>query len=192
MGVRGRPRSEQADTAIAAAVRDLLATSGYARLTMDHVAYTAGVSKATIYRRWHNKAEMVAECVSGLSYDMIRFPDTGDTRGDLVDYLRSMVEAIFDPRGAMVTNLLAEFLHHPELAAAFRERIPVRYDAQYRAMIDRCVARGDVRSDVEPDLVGNLLIGAVYHRVLLMGQPVDDTAVEAIVDLFLEGARARP
>jgi hypothetical protein len=135
---------------------------------------------------------MVAEFVGALHYDMIRFPDTGNIRTDLVEWLQSMQEAMIDPRGAMVSSLLPEFSRDPELAAAFRERFAPSYARRHDEMLQRGVGRGELRADFDIALVSNLLLGALYHRMLLMGQPVNHDVIEACVDLLLTGAGPRP
>src|SRR5438270_13278542 len=88
---RGRPRSAEADAAIREATVDLLAQEGYAGLTMSGVAHEAGVSTATLYRRWHSKLELVID-VLAMRAEESPVPDTGTLEGDC----RSMLQILVD------------------------------------------------------------------------------------------------
>jgi transcriptional regulator with XRE-family HTH domain len=88
---RGRPRREGAHRAILEAFRELLIEDGFARLRLEHVAARAGVSKATIYRRWRSKEELAIELLHELAAPFVAIPDAGDTRGELVAATQSCI-----------------------------------------------------------------------------------------------------
>ena len=92
----GRPRDERADRAILRATLELMAETGAHELRMDDVARRAGVGKATIYRRYRSKGELITAAIAGLVSE-ITIPDTGATRTDLRALMRGAVEVYRDP-----------------------------------------------------------------------------------------------
>jgi len=116
----GRPRDPSRDGVIRAAILRLLADVGYGALTMDAVAAEAGVGKATIYRRWRTKQDLVVDTISDLNREMAIPPDTGTLEGDLREMMHAMVSVITGPTGAATLSLLSTVPHHPALADAFR------------------------------------------------------------------------
>ncbi len=92
---RGRPRSAEAHGAILGAAAALLAEGGFAQLTMEAVAMRAGVSKATVYRRWGSKEELVMELVTAMPYAG-EPPDTGSVEGDLLELTQIQIDRIAD------------------------------------------------------------------------------------------------
>src|SRR3954454_2553310 len=116
----GRPRDPSRDGVIRAAILRLLAEVGYGALTMDAVASEAGVGKATIYRRWRTKQDLVVDTISDLNRAEATTPDTGSLEGDLRLVMRSMVSMVSGPTGAATQALLSTIPHQPALADAFR------------------------------------------------------------------------
>src|SRR5687767_15955192 len=116
----GRPRDPSRDSVIRAAILRLLADVGYGALTMDAVASEAGVGKATIYRRWRTKQDLVVDTISDLNRAEANTPDTGSVEDDLRSMMHQMVGIISGPTGAATLSLLSTIPHQPALAAAFR------------------------------------------------------------------------
>src|SRR3954465_14994560 len=115
----GRPRDPSRDGAIRAAILEVLARSGYGGLTMDAVAAAAGVGKATIYRRWRTKSDLVADAVAALGRLDIESPDPGWLGGALRRLLRWLVGPLNGPFGAATLSLLSALPHEPALREAF-------------------------------------------------------------------------
>src|SRR4028119_1583104 len=103
----GRPRDPSRDGVIRAAIMRLLADVGYGALTMDAVAAEAGVGKATIYRRWRTKQDLVVDTVSDLNRAWTVDVDTGSLEGDLRSLVPRMVEMMASPVGSATRSLLA-------------------------------------------------------------------------------------
>jgi AcrR family transcriptional regulator len=161
---RGRPRDPAVDRALAQAAVSLLADRGFARMSMEAVASAAGVGKPAIYRRYKDKAELVAAAIA-TQLPPLDVPDVGDTAAEL----RSAVEHGLPPDGdayvALIGGLAAEYRHHPELIAAFRERVLGPRRAGVQAAIERGQARGDLRDDVDAEALLDLLAGPFLARV---------------------------
>jgi len=188
----GRPRSAEADTAIVEATLDLLAEVGYARLTMEGVAARAGVGKATLYRRWSSKAELILDAVRSMKAS-VPHPDTGDTRADLLAILGALVSRGFEPRSTQISaSVLAEVQRDPELAELFRQQLLIPRRRETEQVLQRGIARGDLRPDIDRSLVLDQLMGSVFYRQLVMGQPLLASEVETLVDQVLTGITRRP
>src|ERR1700689_5196433 len=113
---RGRPRSPEADRAILTAAVELLADRGLAAMSIEEVAARAGVGKATIYRRWPSKGLLALDAFVASFLAAQPPPDTGTLRGDLIAALHAWVRAVTQtPMGPMLTSLIAEAQHDPEL-----------------------------------------------------------------------------
>jgi AcrR family transcriptional regulator len=187
----GRPRDPSRDGVIRAAILRLLAEVGYGALTMDAVAAEAGVGKATIYRRWRTKQELVVDTISELNRHEAAPEDTGSLEGDLRWMMHSYVSAITGPTGAAMQALLSTVPHHPALAEAFREGpLGVWRDA-FAQVWARAEARGDVPAGLSPLLFAEATSGLLVQRWLLTGRPVDEAyADEVLASVVLPTIRA--
>ena len=181
----GRPRSLAADEAIRDATLELLATEGYANLTMSGVAGQAGVSTATLYRRWTSKLDLVIAVLQARAEER-PVPDTGSLRGDCRAILRDVVEASQTTNaGPILPGLVGEIGRNPELADALRTNLIAPRRAAFVQVLERAAARGELRAGLDHELVIDLLIGPLYHRLLMTGAPVDDRAADALARLVI-------
>src|SRR5918995_1880708 len=185
----GRPRDERADRAILKAALELMAEQGVRDLRMDDLAHRAGVGKATIYRRYRSKDELVAAAVAALVSE-IAVPDTGSTHADLLGLMRGAMEVYGDSvEGGLIPGLVDAMNRDAELARTVREGFLARRRAALRAVLERGVERGDLRPDLDLDVLG----GALFYRLLITGGPIDERLAEGVVELILRGfAPAKP
>jgi AcrR family transcriptional regulator len=191
-GQRGRPRSQEADRAILAAALDLLAERGLAAMSIEEIAARAGVGKATIYRRWPSKGLLALDAFVTSFAEQQAVPDTGSLRDDLIVALTAWVRSVTrTSMGPMLTGLIAEAQHDPSLRAAWRERVLEPLRSQHRAMLDRAAARGEIPATVDREVVLDLFFGAAQHRLLLGHLPLTDEFIREVVDVVLDGIRAR-
>ncbi|MDT0276327.1 TetR/AcrR family transcriptional regulator [Blastococcus goldschmidtiae] len=179
----GRPRDPSRDGVIRAAILRLLADVGYGALTMDAVAAEAGVGKATIYRRWRTKEELVVDTVSDLNAEQASTPDTGSLEGDLRQLLRSMVALVNGPAGAAIQALLSSMQHQPALAAAFRAGPLAAWQTAFRETWARAEQRGDLPAGLVGTPVTDAIGAPLVQRWLASGQPVDDAYADAVLDM---------
>jgi AcrR family transcriptional regulator len=187
----GRPRSAHADDAIRQATIDLLAADGYANLTMSGVASTAGVSTATLYRRWRSKVELVVDVLS-VRADERPVPDTGTLRGDLRSWLRQMVDAMQDTTaGPIMAGVVGEIGRNAELAEALRTNLIAPRRAAFTDLLDRAERRGEFRKGLDRELVADMLSAPIYHRVLITGAPISRAFADKLVDLVLVAVTAK-
>jgi AcrR family transcriptional regulator len=187
----GRPRRARADAAILDAVRELLAEEGYDSLSVERVAQRAGVSKATIYRRHPSKASLVVEALHENKRAAVEYQDTGDLRADLVRYLAGIGRAMSSDDGHIMAGLVSAVARNPELADAMRSEYIEPRRRQMLEIFRAAVDRGDLRDDVDPRVLGDVLVGALQHRFLVTGDPTGRKVAEQIVDLVLSGATPR-
>jgi len=189
----GRPREERADRAILAAALRLIAEHGVRDLRMDDVADRARVGKATIYRRYRSKDELVTAAVAALVSE-ITVPDTGSTRGDLLALMRSAVVVYGGSVEAGVMPSLVDAMSRDvALARSVREGFLAQRRAALRAVLERGIERADLRRELDLELALDVLGGPLFYRLLITGGPIDQQLAEGVVDLILRGfAPPRP
>jgi AcrR family transcriptional regulator len=188
----GRPRSEASHQAIIRATLELLLEGGYRSLTMEGVRARAGVGKATIYRRWSSKEELIRDVV-GFMHDNLQAPDTGSLRGDY-EGMASLVRAAARRAGAatLMPRLLGDVANDPELRAIFYDNLVEPRRAQMRAVLQRAVARGEIRDDVDIELIIDLFAGPVVYRLLITGGDYAQLPeIEDQLDALLNGLAPR-
>jgi AcrR family transcriptional regulator len=181
---RGRPRSRRSHDAILAATLEALAEVGYRRLTIEGVAHRAGVSKATIYRWWKTKAELVLEAAADhLAIGLV--PDSGSTRADLLAAAEQLTTTFSDQiAGIVILAAIARVDDDPEMAAEFRRRWVLPWRASASAALERGVARGDLRRGLDVDLALDILVGTVFQRTLVVAEPKTEGLPRALVGFF--------
>ena len=183
----GRPRDERADRAILRATLELMADTGAHELRMDDVARRAGVGKATIYRRYRSKGELITAAIAGLVSE-ITIPDTGATRTDLRALMRGAVEVYRGSLEAAVMPSLVEAMSRDvELARLVREEFLTRRRAALQEVLERGIERGDLQRDLDLDLALDVFGGPLFYRLLITGGPIDDHLADGVVELILRG-----
>jgi AcrR family transcriptional regulator len=158
-----RTLDQGVDTAIAAAALAVLIEYGFARMSIEAVAKTAGVGKPAIYRRFRDKAELVAHVISR-QLPALESPDLGDTRAELWRAVEQGLPADGPSYVGLIGGLIAEQDRHPELIAAFRQSVLLPRRAVVRALIERGQTRGDVRRDIDPEAALELMAGPFLAR----------------------------
>ena len=183
----GRPREARADHAIITATLQLMAERAVRDLRMDDVADRAGVGKATIYRRYRSKDELVSDAIATLVSE-ITIPDTGSTRTDLLALMRQAVELYSGSLAArLMPAVLEETRRNPRLASTVRDEFLAGRRAALSVVLDRGVRRGDLRQGLDLDLALDVLGGAIFYRLLVTGGPIDERLAAGVVELILRG-----
>jgi AcrR family transcriptional regulator len=170
------------DRAITAAVVDVLARSGFGSFTMDEVALTAGVGKAAIYRRWAGKTDLLVSYIEGSIADTLDVSDTGSLRNDLVALLTSAAAHFNGPAGRANRALLSAVHDDPALAAAYHSGPVAQWTAAFAEVLERAAARGEIGPTVGSSLAAEAGAAILVQRWLLLGTPVDEELVTAVVD----------
>ena len=188
-----RPRIEgDREAEILDAVLTLLATSGYDRLTFDAVATAARASKATLYRRWDTKAELVVDALArSKAAPQLPPVDTGTLRGDLMAVACNH-GGISDERSLAVMASIITALHRDaDFADAFHERFLAPKLRESREIYERARQRGEIARDVDIELLTPTLAGIILHRAFVLRQPVDDATIQRIIDEIVIPAATR-
>ena len=178
----GRPRDPSRDEAIRAALLRLLGEVGYGGLTIDAVAQAAGVGKATIYRRWRTKQDLIVDSISDLGSLLTVPPDTGSLREDLRQFMHLLAETTRSPVGAMLRSLVPAMHHPPELRAAYRAGPLTVWRNAYAQMWARAEARGEVTSGLASSPMAETTSALIVQRWLLTDEPVDAEYADRVLD----------
>ncbi len=174
----GRPREKRADRAIVDATLKLFADEGYHALTVEAVALEAAVSKATIYRRWPGKRELVLDALASLNDDFPQPPDKDwdeSTRELLMMALRHVANRDVDSlSGRIMPRMMTYRVSQPDLYAEYFERVIMPRRQWLFGVLRRGVKRGELRGDLDVELAAAALIGPVMLLLHNTGRPADD------------------
>ena len=187
----GRPRSEQADRAIIDAALDLFAESGPEGLCIEKVAARAGVGKATIYRRWPGKEDLLLDALSALRTPLPE-PRGESVRDDLAALLDAIRAESADPRRVrQFALLLGEGTSYPRLLERYVETVVEPRRDLVRAVLRRGVATGELREGTSIEVAVDLLTGAVLAKPRLGQERMDRGYARRVVDELLTGLASR-
>jgi AcrR family transcriptional regulator len=170
----GRPRSEGCRQKVLRAADALLAMDGFDRISVDAIAQAAGVSKATIYRWWPNKAAVVMEALLESTEAELFVPAGPFPQEDMIERIRRTIALFRGPKAGMLRSLIGQAQFDAELKEAYRRHLLGPRRASLRSAIERCVAAGMLRADMDIDLAIDLLYGPIYQRLLLGHAPIDE------------------
>jgi AcrR family transcriptional regulator len=184
-------RSARVRAAVFAATMQVLQERGYELTSVAEIAGRAGVHETSIYRRWGTKEALLMEAALKQTEEAIRVPDTGALRSDLVQFLEEMRTFFQSPLGVALMQLLVSAAGHAELTDARRTFYSRRF-ALVRVLFERAVQRGEIRASVNFQLLTETLIGPLYVRQLLTGEPLSRDLPEQIVELILHGVEVAP
>ena len=190
---RPDPRVERSRQAILDATRELLADGDVGSLTVEAVASRSGVAKTTIYRRWRDKWELALDAVMIDMLPRLDEPvDVGDTRKELLTFINQVVRMQASaPFGPAMQGLVSQIATDPELARVYRDQVVQPRMDQLAPVIERGIARGDLRPDTDVRLVHELLVGPIFYRLLFSGAPLTRNLGPRIVDAILAGFTPR-
>ncbi|RJQ76376.1 TetR/AcrR family transcriptional regulator [Pseudonocardiaceae bacterium YIM PH 21723] len=179
---RGRPRDASRDEALRTAAVEVMAEVGYRALTMDAVAARAKAGKATIYRRWESKLDLIIDTCSRLVNRNVPVPDTGSPAKDLRGILRDFSGFLQGPAGKAAQALVGELPHEPELATAFRATFLAHQRSVVLSILQRGVDSGEFDRSAPLELVAEQAAAAICYRLMLTGESLSDEWVDELVD----------
>jgi AcrR family transcriptional regulator len=185
---RRRPggRSARVRQAVLEATAQVVAEGGVEAVRVGEIARQAGVHDSSIYRRWPTKEHLVFDALVEYNRDRLPIPDTGSLRADLVGYLATVAEFAATPVGRTIVKAMVGTQDDEAMAAGRAQFWQNRID-RTRVMIDRAVARGELSADTDAAAALELLVGALYFRLLLTRQPIDDDVTGHLVDVLVNG-----
>lgn len=175
---RGRPRDAARDRALLEAALAVLAESGYGGLTTAAVAARAGVSTATLYRRWSSKEALVIAAAAARAEDLVKRPDTGTLEGDLRALLRDKAASLTGESGRLMRALVGEAAHNDALAEALATAFLAPVRSRVEEVVARAVARGDIPPVDDTGILGDLIAGPVMSHFLITSQAPGEVGPE--------------
>ncbi|MBT8239916.1 MAG: TetR/AcrR family transcriptional regulator [Acidimicrobiia bacterium] len=181
-------RAARVRSSVLTAVAELLNEIGYDNMSIEQVADRAGVHPTTVYRRWPTKPELVFDAVSVESEEVIPIPDTGTLEGDLRVLARAVVANIGSEGGTRRSRSLVA-------AASTSDQLAERMQAFWAhrfglttAIIERAIDRHELSPGTDPNLIIETLIGPLWVRVLLTGEPVTNQLADHVAEIVAAGA----
>lgn len=172
---------------VTGATLSLLTEAGFSSLTYHGVATRAGISTATLKRYWTSKVGLVS---SAIEQAMAEYPvpDTGSFRRDCAEYLMRQAAGLARPHAAsVIAGLIGAAADDPQTAEALRNRLIRPRRSAVQAMIERGITRGELDAGVDSDVLADLLVGPLYYRAILTGEPIDARVARQLVELALSG-----
>lgn len=182
---RGRRRDPGRDAAILDAAIEVLAESGYDGMTMDMVAARAKAGKATVYRRWSSKAELIFEAVRHIKrrqVDLEHLPDTGTLRGDLLALFKPQSVEEAEHKLGVMAGLASVLLQNPQLADAGDAAIVQPWALVNRMLMKRALERGEISANADIDAASQVLPSMAAYRALIQRKPFDLTFLTTMID----------
>lgn len=184
----GRKRDHTRDPEILDAALDVLAETGYDRMTIDMVAARAKAGKATLYRRWASKADLVIDAVACMKkgdIDFAALPDTGTLRGDLVAMMKPHTIVDAEKKLQIMAGLVSMLAKDPGLADTVNAAIVEPRASVNRIFLRRAVERGEIPADADIEKLALLAPAMASYRVLILRKPVDREFLLSIMDDIL-------
>lgn len=181
----GRKRDHTRDPEILEAAIEVLAECGYERMTIDMVAARAKAGKATLYRRWSSKGELVVDaigCLKGSEFSPENLPDTGSLRGDLLALIRPHSLEETERKLKVMVAVVSMLSRDPELAEAVSAAITEPRTALNRALMQRAVDRGEIAAGVDIETIAQIGPSMAAYRTLTQRKPVDRDFLVSIID----------
>ncbi|MBN9632892.1 TetR/AcrR family transcriptional regulator [Leifsonia sp. TF02-11] len=192
----GRKRDHTRDADILDAALEVLAETGYDRMTMDMVAARAKAGKATVYRRWASKGELVVDAIACMKKNDIDFehlPDTGTLRGDLVAMIKPHAIEDGERKLQIMAGLTSMLARDPDLVDAVTAAIVEPRASLNRLFMRRAIERGEIPADTDVETLAMLVPSMTAYRVLILQQPVDRAYLLSLIDgVLLPAVGIRP
>ncbi len=187
---RGRPRDPLVDRAILDAAVELLHDGGLEAMSVEAVAARAGVSRASVYRRYANRVDLMEAVFNAAATTKPDPPDTGSVRTDMVQLVHRLSAVLVESdTGGLLPAMMSAARENPEVREALERFTSARRTSTVE-VIRRGIERGELRAGTDADLLADLLAGAVIYRILMRNVTIGDQRAEHLVDLLLSGSAA--
>jgi AcrR family transcriptional regulator len=187
----GRPRLQWVDDAILDAAKSLFYREAYAQISMEAIAQKAGVSKATLYRRWPNKSALAVEVLVHTALAERRKYGKTSYRQHLVSNLCALRDMLASPYAAVMISLIAEAQKDNQLHQLLYQKFLRPIQAVGDADLEIAIERGEIKADVDKDLLFDQLFGFFYYRMLVVRREITDAEIEQVADNFLTSLSAK-
>ncbi|WP_241976304.1 TetR/AcrR family transcriptional regulator [Cryobacterium algoricola] len=181
----GRRRDHTRDPDILAAAVDVLAECGYDGMTIDMVATRAKAGKATLYRRWPSKGELVIDavaCMKNADLNLSQLPDTGTLRGDLIAMIKPHSIEDGEKKLRVIAGLMSLLAHSPELAETARVSVVEPRVTAHRFLLRRAVERGEISPSCDIDNLSTVTTAMASMRILFESKTIDREFLISLID----------
>lgn len=180
----GRPRSQQADADIIAAANRMFFRQSYRDVSMEAIALEANVSKATLYRRWPNKATLAVEVLVRVALAERRPFENISYREHLAANLRALRDMLSSDYADVIVSVIADTQHDRSLRDLFNRRFLQPVQAIGDADLDEAIRRGEVIANVDKNLLFDQMFGLFYYRLLVAHKAITDSEIDTLVSAF--------
>jgi len=184
----GRPRSTDSRDSILKATNQLLEEVGFSQLTIEGIAARAGVAKTTIYRWWNNKGSIAIEAFLKSTEPRISFPQSDSAIADIKEQVKTLAAVYQTQTGKIITELIAMGQENADTLHLFIEGYVKPRRSAAKAVLQRAIDLGEIRADVDLDVLVDAIYGPIFHRLLLGHERLDPAFAEANANLVLAGA----
>lgn len=183
----GRPRCQEAHRKILEAALAEVTEHGYAALSIEAISQRAHVSKATVYRRWASKADLLFDAMQQAGREHFCNAGTGSLRGDLEKQMTALVAFLNGPGAPTIRAVIAAVQSDAELAQRFREGWTEKRRFVFERVFSEAVERGELAPDTDFDLLIDLVWGPIYYRFVSSFELIENCLVGRVLDKILPG-----
>jgi len=188
----GRPRSDATRCAILKAAYELLEEAGIAGFTIEGVAARSGSAKTTIYRWWPSRGVLAAEALLGHIQSGDPEPDSGSVIGDIKRVMQNLADLLSGSTGQVLAGLIAESQSCSDTSDAIMTNVVLRRRQKGRELLERGIAAGELKPDIDIDATLDALFGPFYARLMMRRMPFEKGYVERLAETVLRGTAAQP
>ena len=185
----GRPRSEEARQAIIESTLHLLQKTGFTDLSIEAIAADAGVSKATVYRWWPNKAELVMEAFVSAVEAELRISTTGSAEKVIREQMKRWTKIFASPLGRVIAAVIGAGQSDPAMLRAFQRQYIEPRRTEARKLLKEAMKNGEIRSNLNPETILDILYGPLYIRLLLQHAELGSDLPDLVFDIVMPGLR---
>jgi AcrR family transcriptional regulator len=186
----GRPRSEEARKAILLSTLELLEQSGFADLSIESIAAHAGVGKTTVYRWWPNKAGLVMDAFVSVAEEELRYLPTGPAEKAIREQMKRWTMVFGGPLGRIIAAVIGAGQSQPEMLEAFQNYYVEPRRREARELLKQAMKNGEIRPNLDPDMILDMLYGPLYLRLLIKSGPLTLDFIDQVFEIVWPGLRA--
>lgn len=182
----GRPRSEETKKLILSTAYQMLLEIGFKAVTVDGIALKSGVSKATIYKWWPNKAAVVLDGFFDASEMLLQIPDTGSAKEDIFIQVNNLAAFFTSSKGKIVTELIAEGQFDSNIASEYQKRYFQPRRLITRQILERGIQRNQVKKDIDIQLLIDIIYAPIFYRLMITGDKIDKGYIDMVLEQTLK------
>ncbi|SDW11916.1 TetR/AcrR family transcriptional regulator [Paenibacillus sp. CF384] len=186
---KGRPRNVKLQQSILAVAYELLLECGYEAVTVEKIAKQAGVSKATIYKWWPNKAAVVADGFFEAAANQMPIPDTGSVMEDIRIHASNLALFMESKEGNIITELIGQGQMDESLMQIYREYYVKPRRMESAMILTRGISRGELSHELDVNSSIDLIYGPLFYRLLVSGELFTADKINGLIWMAFNGLR---